>query len=50
VDPHKFLVVGIWGDTSLATRDEGGSALWDQFLHQGLDPVSIMKKVKALRG
>jgi hypothetical protein len=34
--------------SDLATQEEGGG-LWEQFSHQGLDPVSIMKKVKALK-
>jgi hypothetical protein len=35
---------------SFATHEEGGGGLWEQFPRQGLDPVSIMKKVKALKG
>ncbi|MBE9029079.1 transketolase [filamentous cyanobacterium LEGE 11480] len=35
---------------SLATHEEGGGGLWEQFPHQGLDPASIMKKVKELKG
>jgi hypothetical protein len=36
--------------THLATHKEGGGGLWEQFPHQGLDPVSIMKKMKARKG
>ncbi|MCS6813174.1 MAG: transketolase [Cyanobacteria bacterium] len=34
----------------LGTHKEGCGGLWEQFPHQGLDPVSIMTKVKALLG
>ncbi|MBD2414323.1 transketolase [Nostoc calcicola FACHB-389] len=32
----------------LGTHKEGCGGLWEQFLHQGIDPVSIMNKVKDL--
>ncbi len=32
----------------LGTHEEGSGGLWEQFLHQGIDPVGIMKKVKEL--
>jgi transketolase C-terminal domain/subunit len=32
----------------LGTHQEGGGGLWEQFPHQGLDPVGIMTKVKEL--
>ncbi|MBE9077267.1 transketolase [Romeria aff. gracilis LEGE 07310] len=32
----------------LGTHEEGSGGLWEQFPHQGLDPESIMKKVKQL--
>ncbi len=32
------------------THEEGGGGLWEQFYHQGLDPESIMQKVKKLAG
>ncbi len=32
----------------LGTHKEGCGGLWEQFPHQGLDPVSIMTKVKSL--
>jgi hypothetical protein len=28
---------------SLATHEERGGGLWEQFPHQGLDPVSIRR-------
>jgi transketolase C-terminal domain/subunit/transketolase N-terminal domain/subunit len=34
----------------LGTHQEGCGGLWEQFPHQGLDPTSIMNKVKALMG
>lgn len=34
----------------LGTHREGGGGLWEQFPHQGLDPVGIMAKVKKLVG
>jgi transketolase len=34
----------------LGTHEEGCGGLWEQFPYQGLDPVSIMNKVKALVG
>ncbi len=34
----------------LGTHEEGCGGLWEQFPHQGLDPVSIIAKVKALLG
>jgi transketolase len=34
----------------LGTHEEGGGGLWEQFPHQGLDPASIINKVKAMRG
>jgi transketolase len=34
----------------LGTHEEGCGGLWEQFPHQGLDPVSIMAKVKELIG
>lgn len=34
----------------LGTHEEGCGGLWEQFPHQGLDPASIMTKVKALLG
>jgi transketolase C-terminal domain/subunit len=34
----------------LGTYKEGCGGLWEQFPHQGLDPASIMKKVKELAG
>jgi hypothetical protein len=43
VDPHRLLAVGIW-EVSLAIDRAGGGGLWEQFPHQGLDPVSIMKR------
>lgn len=35
---------------SLATHHEGCGGLWEQYPHQGIDPVSIMNKVKELLG
>ncbi len=35
---------------SLATHEEGCGGLWEQYAHQGIDPVGIMKKVKELVG
>jgi transketolase C-terminal domain/subunit len=32
----------------LGTHEEGCGGLWEQFPHQGIDPVGIMKKVKEL--
>ncbi|MEH2053111.1 transketolase C-terminal domain-containing protein [Nostoc sp.] len=32
----------------LGTHKEGCGGLWEQFLHQGIDPVSIINKVKDL--
>ena len=34
----------------LGTHEEGCGGLWEQFPHQGIDPVGIMKKVKELVG
>jgi transketolase C-terminal domain/subunit len=34
----------------LGTHQEGCGGLWEQFPHQGLDPTSIINKVKALMG
>lgn len=34
----------------LGTHEEGCGGLWEQFPHQGIDPVGIMNKVKALVG
>jgi transketolase len=34
----------------LGTHEEGCGGLWEQFPHQGIDPVGIMAKVKALLG
>jgi transketolase C-terminal domain/subunit len=34
----------------LGTHEEGCGGLWEQYPHQGLDPESIMKKVKELVG
>ena len=34
----------------LATHKEGCGGLWEQFPHQGIDPVGIMSKVKELVG
>lgn len=34
----------------LGTHKEGCGGLWEQFPHQGIDPVSIMNKVKELVG
>lgn len=34
----------------LGTHEEGCGGLWEQFPHQGIDPVGIMKKVKSLVG
>ncbi|NJP11834.1 MAG: transketolase [Leptolyngbyaceae cyanobacterium RU_5_1] len=34
----------------LGTHAEGCGGLWEQFPHQGLDPVGIMNKVKSLIG
>ena len=34
----------------LGTHREGCGGLWEQFPHQGLDPTSIMNKVKVLMG
>lgn len=36
--------------TYLGTHEEGCGGLWEQFLHQGIDPVGIMKTVKSLAG
>ncbi|NET50276.1 MAG: transketolase [Merismopedia sp. SIO2A8] len=33
---------------TLATHEEGCGGLWEQYPHQGIDPVGIMKKVKEL--
>jgi transketolase len=35
---------------ALATHEEGCGGLWEQYPHQGIDPVGIMKKVKELVG
>ncbi len=35
---------------TLATHEEGCGGLWEQYPHQGIDPVGIMKKVKELVG
>lgn len=34
----------------LGTHEEGCGGLWEQFPHQGIDPVGIMNKVKSLVG
>jgi transketolase len=34
----------------LGTHHEGCGGLWEQYPHQGIDPVSVMKKVKELVG
>lgn len=34
----------------LGTHEEGCGGLWEQYPHQGLDPVGIISKVKALMG
>ena len=34
----------------LGTHEEGCGGLWEQFPHQGIDPVGIMKTVKSLAG
>ena len=34
----------------LGTHEEGCGGLWEQFPHQGIDPVGIIKKVKELVG
>lgn len=34
----------------LGTHEEGCGGLWEQFPHQGIDPVGIMNKVKQLVG
>ena len=34
----------------LGTHEEGCGGLWEQFPHQGIDPVGIMAKVKGLVG
>ncbi|MEY2978083.1 MAG: transketolase C-terminal domain-containing protein [Prochlorotrichaceae cyanobacterium] len=34
----------------LGTHEEGCGGLWEQFPHQGIDPVGIMAKVKSLVG
>ena len=34
----------------LGTHEEGCGGLWEQFPHQGIDPVGIMSKVKGLIG
>ncbi|NJO39763.1 MAG: transketolase [Cyanobacteria bacterium RU_5_0] len=34
----------------LGTHEEGCGGLWEQYPHQGLDPVDIIKKVKELVG
>jgi transketolase len=34
----------------LGTHEEGCGGLWEQFPHQGIDPVGIMNKVKKLVG
>ncbi len=34
----------------LATHEEGCGGLWEQYPHQGIDPVGIMNKVKQLVG
>lgn len=34
----------------LGTHEEGCGGLWEQFPHQGIDPVGIMAKVKGLIG
>jgi transketolase C-terminal domain/subunit len=35
---------------TLATHEEGCGGLWEQYPHQGIDPVGIMNKVKQLVG
>jgi len=34
----------------LGTHKEGSGGLWEQFPHQGIDPVGIINKVKELVG
>lgn len=34
----------------IGTHEEGCGGLWEQFPHQGIDPVGIMNKVKSLVG
>ena len=34
----------------IATHEEGGGGLWEQFPHQGIDPDGIMAKVKEIVG
>ncbi|WP_442941214.1 hypothetical protein [Nostoc sp.] len=34
----------------LGTHKEGCGGLWEQYPYQGIDPVSIIKKVKELLG
>ncbi|GAB4375447.1 MAG: transketolase C-terminal domain-containing protein [Elainellaceae cyanobacterium] len=34
----------------LGTHQEGSGGLWEHYLHQGIDPVSLMKKVKEMLG
>jgi transketolase C-terminal domain/subunit len=34
----------------LGTHEEGCGGLWEQYPHQGIDPVGIMNKVKQLIG
>ncbi|MGF1494475.1 MAG: transketolase C-terminal domain-containing protein [Microcoleaceae cyanobacterium] len=34
----------------LGTYHEGSGGLWEQFVHQGIDPTGIMNKVKSLVG
>jgi transketolase C-terminal domain/subunit len=34
----------------LGTHEEGSGGLWEQFIHQGIDPDGIMAKVKELVG
>ena len=34
----------------LGTTREGCGGLWEQMVHQGLDPESIVKKVESMRG
>ncbi len=34
----------------IGTHEEGSGGLWEQFIHQGIDPDGIMAKVKELMG
>jgi hypothetical protein len=47
VDPHRLLVVGVWVGMRLwRPMRRAAVVCGSSSCHQGLDPVSIMKKVR----